>query len=723
LLNGTAVATTARNDVATQHNNEAKENKQNTASDETTETAGTPPPQKVRKVTTSVTGKTEDQSSNGGASRSPRTRFSSSNSDSRSNHHTNSNGPRNRIASTSSGNNSRGGGTSTTASSSVPPTNNTRIHDFFSAVGTKNKKSKTSINKTSSKADNGKSASGAGSGTTTKRLQNRNTPSPVSNSIGPVSNNKNEELLQAQCERLQQKLQDKEDQLRAVTNTRTIKHTALQSALTQVKEELRVMQQSSERKSLKFQSVIEELMRSKALKDAKDVRTALASDGTRLGRLVHVRVGMRVIDQWEDGYATHDLHRRKKELNQKKNLLLSRQKEHKKLFKQQQQQSSSSLKSSTDGKDDEAAGSGDNMTPLDLQEAKESIQMHLEGVKRQEHELLLEESLLNEEKAAHTRALKLVAAEDASTFSNRPKLHDRYVLDRLLGKGGFSEVWKAYDLDELREVAVKIHQLDPRWTESKKENYIKHVTREYEIHRQVRHPRIVSFYDVFEIDEDSFATVLEVCSGKDLDSLLKSKRILPEKQARAILLQILSGMRYLSQPDETRQGIIHYDLKPGNILFDEFGDAKITDFGLSKIVDSPDPAVSMELTSQGAGTYWYLPPECFVMDENVRISNKVDVWSIGVIFYQMLFGRRPFGEGKSQDKILADNTMLNADEVHFPDRPTVSDACKDFIRLCLTHDQTFRPTVAQLCEDSYVLQQSSSSSSATTSQQQQQQQK
>ena len=176
-------------------------------------------------------------------------------------------------------------------------------------------------------------------------------------------------------------------------------------------------------------------------------------------------------------------------------------------------------------------------------------------------------------------------------------------------------------------ILVKIHQLDPRWSETKKDNYTKHVSREYEIHRNVRHPRIVSLYDVFEIDSNSFATVLECCAGTDLDTTLKDEHHIPEKHARAILLQILSGMRYLtsSSDDGRRQGIIHFDLKPGNILFDEFGDAKITDFGLSKIVNAESPEDSMELTSQGAGTYWYLPPECFITNESVRI--RYDVWA------------------------------------------------------------------------------------------------
>jgi tousled-like kinase len=284
------------------------------------------------------------------------------------------------------------------------------------------------------------------------------------------------------------------------------------------------------------------------------------------------------------------------------------------------------------------------------------------------------------------------------------QLNDRYVLRSLLGKGGFSEVWRAYDLSGLCEVAVKIHQLNQDWTEDKKENYTKHVSREYEIHRNVRHPRIVSLLDVFEIDRNSFATVLECCNGTDLDTLLKEKGTLPESDARAILMQILLGMQYLSRSSEdgSRPGIIHYDLKPGNILLDDNGDAKITDFGLSKIVDAPDFADSMELTSQGAGTYHYLPPECFVRQDNVRISNKVDVWSIGVIFYQMLFGMRPFGDDQSQDMVLRNHIMLNAREVTFPEETGVSEPCLDFIRACLTYEQSSRPSISQMCELPYV---------------------
>ncbi len=114
--------------------------------------------------------------------------------------------------------------------------------------------------------------------------------------------------------------------------------------------------------------------------------------------------------------------------------------------------------------------------------------------------------------------LKRVTSEDQSRFQrDLPLMKERYLLVSLLGKGGFSEVWRALDMEEMREVAVKVHQLNPLWTEKHRATYIRHVTREYRIHRDLQHPRIVRLFDVFEIDESSFATVLEYCRGTDLD--------------------------------------------------------------------------------------------------------------------------------------------------------------------------------------------------------------
>eukprot|EP00494_Astrolonche_serrata_P031674 UN31943 len=109
---------------------------------------------------------------------------------------------------------------------------------------------------------------------------------------------------------------------------------------------------------------------------------------------------------------------------------------------------------------------------------------------------------------------------------------------------------------------------------------------------------------------------------------LKIKRSIRENEARCIIAQVLSGLEYLNQQ---KQPIIHYDLKPANLLLYK-GEVKITDFGLSKMIESCTIS-EIELTSPGAGTYWYLAPECF---SGGKISNRVDMWAVGVIFYQML---------------------------------------------------------------------------------------
>lgn len=192
---------------------------------------------------------------------------------------------------------------------------------------------------------------------------------------------------------------------------------------------------------------------------------------------------------------------------------------------------------------------------------------------RDETALAEERRLLESEKAIHQKELRRCQCEERSRFyRDLPLLHDRYLLQLMLGRGGFSEVWKALDLVELREVAVKVHQLNPQWGEERKSSYIRHVTREYNIHKDMKHPRVVQLFDVFEIDVNSFATVLEYCTGIDLDEKLKRHRTIPEKDAKVIFMQILSGLRYLDKPysseDSTgntkkTMSIIHYDLKPG----------------------------------------------------------------------------------------------------------------------------------------------------------------
>lgn len=325
-------------------------------------------------------------------------------------------------------------------------------------------------------------------------------------------------------------------------------------------------------------------------------------------------------------------------------------------------------------------------------EVDELLHVRLQSLRERETKLDARLSRLTAERELLVREVRRQSDERQSRFGTCPTLHGRYVLLDMLGRGGFSEVFRAVDLDNGSVVACKIHQLASNWAEDKKRNFIKHAMREYHIHKELRHPRVVRMLDIFEIDDNSFGTVLEYCDGCDLDAYLRERKTLCEREARAIIGQVFSGLLYLSQPGLR---IIHYDLKPANILLCK-GKVQITDFGLSKVMgDGETTRDGMELTSQGAGTMWYLPPECFDAASEARINSKVDVWSAGVILFQMVYGRRPFGHDQSQERIFRDKTVQK-EELVFPDSPELSDEAKDFIRTCLTRRAASRPDVRQL---------------------------
>ncbi|CAF0973801.1 unnamed protein product [Rotaria sordida] len=345
------------------------------------------------------------------------------------------------------------------------------------------------------------------------------------------------------------------------------------------------------------------------------------------------------------------------------------------------------------------------MTLKDWFEYDEILRLRQSTWKREECDLVQDVEKLDRERNIHIRELKRLHHEDHSKFNQNNILNNRYLLLTLIGKGGFSEVHRAFDLCEQRYVACKIHQLDKEWKDEKKVNYIKHALREYNIHKRLEHKRIVKLFDVFEIDTDSFCTVLEYYDGNDLDYFLKKNKTIPEKEARLIIMQIVSALKYLNSKIEPT--VIHYDLKPGNVLMGtghNSGEIKITDFGLSKqMYEDTFDDDGMDLSSQGAGTYWYLPPEVFVQGPNPpKISSKVDVWSVGCIFYQCLYGQKPYGSNLSQAAIVEKQVILNAKEIQFPNRPQISNEAKSFIRRCLTYQVRDRPDVLQLSEDKYL---------------------
>ena len=323
-------------------------------------------------------------------------------------------------------------------------------------------------------------------------------------------------------------------------------------------------------------------------------------------------------------------------------------------------------------------------------------------LQKEEAELKEQNNKLEIEKSILIHEINLYNQETRCSFSQKkegwPLLGGRYQIVSLLGKGGYSEVYKAYDLENHMYVACKLHQLNQNWKEEVKDNYIKHTVRENQIHQEINHSKIVRHFDTIEIDNNSFCTVLEYCSGPDLATYLQRNRFIQEKEARIIITQILEGLEYLNKlPNK----IIHYDLKPENIIFNNM-EVKISDFGLAKIVENNTDRV--QLTSQGVGTYWYLPPECFEEKKNIDISSKVDIWSVGVILFEMFFRKKPFGQNYTQDKLLKDRVMQNARVVDIPTKPNISEECKDFIRKCLAYHQEDRYDVFQALESPFIKQ-------------------
>ena len=109
---------------------------------------------------------------------------------------------------------------------------------------------------------------------------------------------------------------------------------------------------------------------------------------------------------------------------------------------------------------------------------------------------------------------------------------------------------------------------------------------------------------------------------------------------------------------------------------------------------------NIELTSQGIGTYYYLPPECFEIGKATKINNKVDIWSVGVMCYEMLFGKKPFGQGCSQEKLF--DIMSELRKVSFPMLPKISEECKEFIMKCLEWKIESRFDVSQALHSKFM---------------------
>jgi len=302
------------------------------------------------------------------------------------------------------------------------------------------------------------------------------------------------------------------------------------------------------------------------------------------------------------------------------------------------------------------------------------------------------------------RKMRLEAAM-RSNFRDLSMMDDRYQPLNMIGHGGFGEVYRAYDLESNSYCAIKIFDLDKQhMTEAQRENFVERAKRELDILKNLKHQNIVTMKSHFCISDRVLCFALELCTGGTLSAYLEQFTTLNEKDSKGIVIQVLNGLKYLNA-NETGKRFIHYDLKPANLLFHS-GMVKIADFGLSKIVHQNSCGDSIDLTSQGTGTYWYLPPEVNCepnLEEPPKISNKVDVWSTGVIFFEMLSGKRPYGHGYTQDAFRRQVVVQGFENVELPLGVKVSTECREYVKRLLCLDKEKRPDVVEAASDPYLI--------------------
>lgn len=204
-------------------------------------------------------------------------------------------------------------------------------------------------------------------------------------------------------------------------------------------------------------------------------------------------------------------------------------------------------------------------------------------------------------------------------------LANRYTILEHIGGGGMADVYRAHDKLLDRSVAVKV--LRPQFTND--DEFVTRFRREAQAAARLSHPNIVNMYDVGR-DEDTDYIVMEYISGETLKEKIQREGPLPVEQAIRIAIEIAEALEHAHQ-----NNLIHCDIKPHNILVTRSGRIKVTDFGIARAVTS----ATMTHTGTIIGSVHYFSPE---QAKGSAIGAKSDIYSLGVVLYEMLTGEVPF---------------------------------------------------------------------------------
>jgi len=212
---------------------------------------------------------------------------------------------------------------------------------------------------------------------------------------------------------------------------------------------------------------------------------------------------------------------------------------------------------------------------------------------------------------------------------------DYELLDEI-GRGGQAVVYRAHQKSLNRTVALKVIGLGPWATEA----HLKRFRREAEAAASLNHPCIVPIYEVGERDGACYFS-MGLVEGEQLDAILKRK-VMPIRRAVELIVKVGRTVHYAHE-----HGILHRDIKPGNILLDKNGEPHLTDFGLARLVEAESTVTH---TLEVLGTPSYMAPEQAVGDHS-KLSSTTDVYGLGAVLYQLLTGHPPFAGGTTYETI------------------------------------------------------------------------
>ncbi|KAF1782489.1 Protein kinase-like domain [Phytophthora cactorum] len=284
---------------------------------------------------------------------------------------------------------------------------------------------------------------------------------------------------------------------------------------------------------------------------------------------------------------------------------------------------------------------------------------------------------LQHDETRHKQELMLTRLEKVSPFSKFPILGNRFLLLRLRGKGGNGEVWDVVDYANNKQLcALKLS------------TSIRHAQREHHTHSKLNHPNIVQvgeapFLIRYQQQQYTAFTVASVQS--DLQQLIEMFEHFDDDYAYRVLSQLLNALKYLHED----MGVAHYDLKPSNILIDQGGCVKLTDFDLTRDAKAPT-------STSTVGTLRYLPPECFRPNRSdcEATAEKADMWMVGIVYCMMVTGKHPICPDKSTQAEVKAAMAQYTGELRYA--RTISDLSRWVLQGCLHPDPRCRPTAAQL---------------------------